>query len=229
MGMKAPARSGKMATESNLQLAFMANARCEDISSSYGSRTRYDGSQRPEGGRHGGIDLSLPAGTPLLALADGTVINGGQGYQMEGFYIWLQHSPEDTGPSYWVYSKYQHRQSASGLSVGSRVKAADITGYSGNSGTTGGHFGVDGYPHLHLSTFKSLGSKYKVKGSRLKIPDSTLFDPLWAYHEAMASFDRLSESSLAGENQVVVSYVTKDGQVHPQGARVVWPVYCQPG
>ncbi|MBI2087691.1 MAG: hypothetical protein HYT78_02995, partial [Deltaproteobacteria bacterium] len=38
------------------------------------------------GGYHGGIDVSLAEGTPLLALAAGTVVSKGEGGQMEVIY-----------------------------------------------------------------------------------------------------------------------------------------------
>jgi len=47
-------------------------------------------------------------GTPLLAIAAGEVIASGEGGRLEGFFIWLRHSPDDTDLPFWTYSKYQH-------------------------------------------------------------------------------------------------------------------------
>mgnify|MGYP001564167371 FL=1 len=106
-----PTRGDEMIRPSGLQAVLPDEVRCPEIASPFGSETRYDGSRRPSwefGGYHGGIDISLAEGTPLLALAAGTVVNKGEGGRMEGNYLWLRHSPEDTGLAYWVYSKYQH-------------------------------------------------------------------------------------------------------------------------
>jgi murein DD-endopeptidase MepM/ murein hydrolase activator NlpD len=133
---------------------FPAEARCPGIASPFGSRTRYDGSLRPKwafGGHHGGIDISLAEGVPLLALAAGTVVSKGEGGQLEGIYLWLRHSPEETGLPYWVYSKYQHLQSPSELPMGAKVAVGQVLARSGKTGTVGGHYGASGYPHLHLT------------------------------------------------------------------------------
>lgn len=221
----APSRTGKMAPPSGLRPVFSDNARCTRIASPYGSPTRYDGSQRPSfrfGGRHGGIDLTLPVGTPLLALAGGTVVTKGEGEMMEGIYLWLQHPPEETGLSYWVYSKYQHLQSLPKLPVGAKVVAGQVIAYSGKTGTEGGHYGSEGYPHLHLSTLKSATETYRIKGSLVLTPGATLIDPLSVYRETIPP----SVKPLDGTT-VIIPCVSADGRIVPEGARVVWPVACQ--
>ncbi|OGR01241.1 MAG: hypothetical protein A2511_15065 [Deltaproteobacteria bacterium RIFOXYD12_FULL_50_9] len=82
---------------------------------------------------HLGIDLAAPAGTPIMAAADGTVQslgrNGGFGNQ-----IVLNH-----GGDYQTY--YGHLAGfKSGLRSGSRVKQKEIIGYIGSTGmSTGPH------------------------------------------------------------------------------------------
>ncbi|MDI6687377.1 MAG: M23 family metallopeptidase [Desulfobacterales bacterium] len=223
---KAPARTGKMEKPSGLQPVFPDNARCIEIASPYGSQTRYDGSRRPGfrfKGYHGGIDLSLAEGTPLLAIADGTVVKIGKGEQMEGIFLWLRHSPEDTGLSYWVYSKYQHLKSLPELKVGDRVTVGQEIAHSGKTGTTGGHYGISGYPHLHLSTVKSAHGKYSGGPG----PDSYLVDPLVIYLEANSSLGK-SVDVKSPKKTVTIPCVTTDGHIRPSGTRVVWPVACQP-
>ena len=226
---KAPSKTGKMEKSSGLQPVFPDKASCIEIASPYGSQTRYDGSLRPTyrfGGRHGGIDLSLPEGTPLLALAGGTVVNKGKGKQMEGIYLWVQHPPEDTGLSYWVYSKYQHLQSLPELSIGAKVIVGQEIALSGKTGTTGGHY-PGGYPHLHLSTLKSPKGKFIIKDSRMLAPESSLMDPLLVYHENSPKPKDLVDSP-PREKTVTIPYMTTSGHIWPQGTRVVWPVACQP-
>jgi murein DD-endopeptidase MepM/ murein hydrolase activator NlpD len=201
---------------------FPAQARCPEIASPFGSRTRYDGSLRPRwafGGYHGGIDISLAEGTPLLALAAGTVVSTGEGGQLEGIYLWLRHSPEDTGLPYWMYSKYQHLESPSGLPTGAKVAVGQVLGRSGKTGTVGGHYGAAGYPHLHLTTRTSERGDEPV-GGRGETRGARLVDPLVVYRDAGAR---------PRDTAVTVPYATPDGRVWPPGTRVVWPVACQPG
>ncbi|MBI2091367.1 MAG: M23 family metallopeptidase [Deltaproteobacteria bacterium] len=166
-----------------------------------------------------GGNLGATEGTPLLALAAGTVVSKGEGGQLEGIYLWLRHSPEDTGLTYWVYSKYQHLQSFPQLPIGAKVVAGEVVARSGKTGTTGGHYGAFGYPHLHLTTRKSPSGEYQVMGSGMPAPGSHLIDPLVIYHEAAAK---------AQKSEVTIPYVTTDGRIWPQGTRVVWPVACRP-
>lgn len=167
------------------------------------------------GGRHGGIDISLEEGTPLLALAAGTVASKGEGGMMEGIYLWLRHSPQDTGLAYWVYSKYQHLVSMPELEVGARVEVAQPIARSGKTGTAGRHYGPSGYPHLHLTTRKSPS---ETTGDWRN--EAPLFDPLAIYHEA-------SRNS-AGPADVAIPVATADGKLTPPNTRVVWPIACQP-
>lgn len=169
--------------------------------------------------------MSLAEGTPLLALAAGTVLSKGEGGQMEGIYLWLRHSPEDTGLAYWVYSKYQHLQSLPELAIGARVAIGQVVARSGKTGTTGGHYGAYGYPHLHLTTRRSPTGEYQITDSG--VLGSPLIDPLVIYHEARAN-PKESVVPPPDEKAVTIPYVTTDGQVRPQGTRVVWPVACQP-
>jgi murein DD-endopeptidase MepM/ murein hydrolase activator NlpD len=213
---------------SGLQPVFSAQMRCPRIASPYGSQTRYDGSFRPTwafGGYHGGIDISLAEGTPLLALAAGTVVGKGEGGMLEGIYLWLRHSPEDTGLAYWVYSKYQHLESVPDLEVGANVAMGQRVARSGKSGTEGKHYGISGYPHLHLTTRKSSRGDVSV-GSREAMRGAPLFDPLAIYHDAWKTMRESAEAPVK-DGGIPIPYATTDGKVAPPGTRVVWPVACQ--
>ncbi len=82
---------------------------------------------------HKGVDYSAPAGTPVLATADGTVAFAGKRGNY-GRLIRLQHSGD-------VTTGYAHLQDfAKGLKVGGRVRKGDVIGYVGHSGlATGNH------------------------------------------------------------------------------------------
>jgi murein DD-endopeptidase MepM/ murein hydrolase activator NlpD len=214
---------------SGLRPVYPGEARCPEIASPYASPTRHDGSSRPTwsfGGLHGGIDISLQEGTPLLALAAGSVASKGEGGMLEGIYIWLRHSPDDTGLAYWVYSKYQHLESPPELEVGALVKMGQVIGRSGNTGTVGKHYGMSGYPHLHLTTRKS-PVENAVVGPREMFGGAALFDPLAIYYEAGARLRGSADSALPAD-AVPIPYVTAGGRIASPGTRVVWPVACLP-
>ncbi len=218
-----------------LEVAFPDGFGCERIASPYASSTRYDGSSRRgdrNGGLHGGIDLSLKVGTPLLAIADGEVITFGEGGRLEGIYLWLLHSPEDTGTPFHVFSKYQHLSALPALKTGDRVKAGAVVAHSGASGTVGRHYGVSGYAHLHLTTFYGPSAEYEVKGmfdSMVSGRDSRMDDPLVLYAQGLRD---LAEVRQLPEPRRIVrpAVVGSDGAIHPPGGKTVWPVACkEPG
>jgi len=87
---------------------------------------------------HNGIDIPKPIGTKLYAIADGKVViskadNGGVNVGA-GYYIVIDHGN--------YQSRYCHMRELS-LSVGTKVKAGDVIGYSGSTGASTG-------PHLHF-------------------------------------------------------------------------------
>lgn len=87
---------------------------------------------------HDGVDITKPMGTPIYAVADGTVTvsktqGNSRGY---GEYIVIEHGD-------W-FSLYAH-QSRRKAVLNQKVKAGDIIGYVGSTGDSKGnhlHFGV---------------------------------------------------------------------------------------
>ena len=217
---------------SGLSVVFPDGYACEPIASPFASPTRYDGSRRRgdrNSGLHGGFDLSLKTNTPLLAIADGEVIAFGEGGRLEGIYLWLLHTPEDTGTRYHVFSKYQHLSALPNLRVGERVKAGKVVALSGATGTAGGHYGVNGYPHLHLTTFYGPSGEYEIKGmfgSMVSGKDARLDDPLILY---LQDFRDLSEVRHLPEARRIAypAAVRDDGNIYPPGSKTVWPVSCE--
>jgi murein DD-endopeptidase MepM/ murein hydrolase activator NlpD len=87
---------------------------------------------------HHGEDLVAPAGTPLLAVADGTLFSVGWN-DIGGWRLWLR---DDAGNEFY----YAHLSAYSPLAIaGKRVKAGDVVGFVGDSGDAEG-----GPPHLHF-------------------------------------------------------------------------------
>ncbi|MGH3065588.1 MAG: choice-of-anchor P family protein [Gaiellaceae bacterium] len=98
------------------------------------------GGPRPNvpGGWHHGEDIFAAAGTPLLAVADGTLHTIGFN-KLGGYRLWLR----DTSGNEFYYA---HLSAYSPLAVEGRgVQAGDVVGFVGDSGDADG-----GAPHLHF-------------------------------------------------------------------------------
>jgi murein DD-endopeptidase MepM/ murein hydrolase activator NlpD len=98
------------------------------------------GAPRPNvsGGWHHGEDIFARSGTPLLAVADGTLHTIGFN-KIGGFRLWLR----DTSGNEFYYA---HLSAYSPLAVeGRRVDAGDVVGFVGDTGDADG-----GTPHLHF-------------------------------------------------------------------------------
>lgn len=89
------------------------------------------------GRMHEGIDISVPEGTPIRAVASGTVILMQSEYESGGYgnYTCIDHGGG-------LSSCYAH-QSSFATSVGAQVSQGDVIGLSGNTGNSTG-------PHLHF-------------------------------------------------------------------------------
>lgn len=223
---------GQSQHSAGLSVRFEGDVLCTPIASAYASPTRYDGSLRNTGGadgKHGGIDLSLDEGTPLLAIAPGRVFAVGEGGMMEGVYIWLLHLPEHTGLPFAFLSKYQHLAAKPKLEPGVSVGLGQAIARSGRTGTVGGHYGAVGYPHLHLTLRvihqDKLSSMDKAGGAFLINRDTTIIDPLTVYIpniKTPSDGDGLASDA----RKLSVGYIDGNGMVSPASARFVWPVVC---
>ena len=225
---------GQSQQNSELSVYFKDGSLCTPISSPYASTTRYDGSLRKEAGvdgnKHGGIDLSLDEGTPLLAVASGKVFSVGEGSMKEGIYIWLLHLPEDTGLSFGFLTKYQHLNEKPKLQSGVQIKAGQIIATSGKTGTLGGHYGPFGYPHLHLTIRfihdDKIGLAAQKKNEFLIGRDTTIIDPLILYIPNI-KVPGDSTSLVGDKRKLSVAYVDSSGKIIPPTAKFVWPVACR--
>lgn len=106
---------------------------------------------REYSGSHLAVDLKLPEGTPVYAIANGQIekvslINSGFGN-----HIVIEHQNAPTlnnrQKTETLYSSYSHLDSVS-VSEGSIVKKGDLIGYSGDSG-------LSTTPHLHFQIDRS--------------------------------------------------------------------------
>lgn len=213
-----------------LNVVFPKSVSCPGVSSPFGSATRYDGSSRRNDhfGIHNGMDISLEIGTPLLALTDGVVAHKGAAGRLVGNFIWLRFPPESTGLPAYVFARYQHLDQPTALNIGDFVKKGQVIGFSGTTGTTGGHYGAIGYPHLHLNIVVSPQKELEIRGAMMGGPDSVFLDPLGLFvTPAPAAITNAALRDLPeAKKHAAAAVVTDGGQTTPNGARIVWPVAC---
>lgn len=95
------------------------------------------------GTSHNGIDIANSIGTPIVSVADGTVIEAGPA---SGFGMWVQVRHDDG-----TVTVYGHMYEFS-VSEGQRVKAGEEIATIGNNGQSTG-------PHLHFEVWQDGGSK----------------------------------------------------------------------
>jgi murein DD-endopeptidase MepM/ murein hydrolase activator NlpD len=105
-----------------------------EISSAFGLRRVYNGQPRSQ---HKGLDLRGAAGTPVLAMADGTVALAEDLY-FSGNVVYLDHG-------LGVFSTYGHL-SAIDVRPGQQVSRGQVLGKVGSTGRSTG-------PHLHLGCY----------------------------------------------------------------------------
>jgi murein DD-endopeptidase MepM/ murein hydrolase activator NlpD len=90
------------------------------------------------GGWHHGEDIFASQGTPLLAVADGTIHTVGF-IKLGGYRLWLR---DELGNQFY----YAHLSAYSPLAIeGKTVEAGDVIGFVGDTGDAEG-----GLPHLHF-------------------------------------------------------------------------------
>ena len=213
-----------------LEGVYPTDAKCRPIVSGFASRQRHDGTARSTKfylGYHGGADIAAPPGTPLLAIADGKVIHKSEGPNIGGIGLMLQHAPADTGLKVWLYTEYKHLDQVSSLRVGQRVKMGDVVGHVGNTGTTGGRaYGEEGFYHLHWTAFFSDNPDYRIK--RIVIPvHGQWMDPLAVFLRDPLDSHKIRDLPDA-RRKARIAYKRTDGRVVPDGARIIWPMACDP-
>ncbi len=147
----------------------------------YMGNYRLDG--REYAGSHLAIDIKLPEGTPVYAIANGRVekvslINSGFGNHIV---IEHQNAPTLNNPqnTETLYSSYSHLNSVN-VSEGSIVKKGDLIGYSGDSG-------LSTTPHLHFQIDR----------------DTSDWHPYWPFtsHEAASAGMSFTDAINNGLNQ----------------------------
>ncbi|MBN2087747.1 S-layer homology domain-containing protein [Candidatus Peregrinibacteria bacterium] len=95
-------------------------------------------------GSHLAVDIRMPVGTPIHAIANGKVIKASLDSTGFGHHIVIKHigAPDGNGGTTTIYSNYVHMDRLD-VSEGQNVLKGDIIGTSGNTGTST-------TPHLHF-------------------------------------------------------------------------------
>jgi peptidoglycan LD-endopeptidase LytH len=129
------------------------------------------GARRSGGRRHRGTDILSPRGTPVLAVADGTVAEFGK-QRLSGYFIRLDHGDGWTTTYMHLNNDVEGDDGLGGLwtaiyptlTVGAEVHAGDVIGYVGDSGNAEGT-----QPHIH----------FEVKHDGVKVNPYPFLKAVW--------------------------------------------------
>lgn len=210
--------------ETGLRPIIPRGIKCQDIDEGWAIPL---GSKRQHEKYHGGIDIPAPSGTPIIAVASGTVVAKFSGENTNrGIEIILRHSPGETGTPYWIYTQYAHLWDESPLEVGQQVRMGDVLGDTGNTGmeTPGGFF--DRRPAIHFAVWYSKSSEFAVGRKRLYPAAARWMDPNALYRKDQV-FDSHTLRTLGeNEKQVPIPTMPEGGTAVPAGTKLVWPYRC---
>lgn len=192
---------------------------------------------------HGGIDIPASRGTPILAVADGTVVAMFDNHVTAvGVRIFVQHSPSQTGLPFWTYSEYAHLAELPPLTIGQKVQRGDEVGKTSNTGISGheararagdnsspGH-GKTRRDAIHFSIMYSNSPDYVIleKNAGYLVPvGAKWMDPV-AFYRAAPPYDSDSVANLPlTEKKVSVPFQAINGAVFPSTSKLIWPYACK--
>ncbi len=215
--------------ETGLGPVFPEHAVCHGIDDTFALDYTF---KRGREAYHGGIDLPARWGTPMIAVAAGTVVGVFMGEKSpRGIEIVLRHAPEDTGLPVWIYTGYAHLDRMPDLEVGQRVRLGEVIGPTGNSGVGGKKHQekTNRRPAIHFSAFSSETGKYAIHRSVIVPVDGRWTDPIALYRQTPPLDSRALEALPEGEKGVSIPVMFDDGAVYPAGTRFVWPYMCARG
>ena len=209
---------------------FPDNAKCPSIDDYWAMDYA---SKRNRQSYHGGIDVPVPWGTPMRAVAAGSVVATYEAHQSKrGTELVLRHSPEQTGLPMWTYSAYGHMDAMPDLKIGQRVEMGQIIGPTGSSGISakgrkGSGQSSTRRPAIHLAMFYSSTNTYSEANDTVIPVDGYWLDPM-AFYRAKGPFDTPSVKALPeAEKDVPIPVLFDDGTTVPAGTKLVWPYVCQ--
>ncbi|NQU57665.1 MAG: peptidoglycan DD-metalloendopeptidase family protein [Rhodospirillales bacterium] len=187
-------------------------------------------SKRNKQSFHGGIDVPVAWGTPMRAVAAGSVIAKYKAHQSKrGNELVLRHSPKDTSLPVWTYSAYGHMDALGSLKIGQRVKMGQIIGPTGNSGISamGSEQSETRRPAIHLAMFFSKSNKYGEANDTIIPENGYWLDPM-AFYRGKAPFESQSVKALPdAEKSVTIPVMLENGKFIPEGTKLIWPYACE--
>ena len=189
--------------------------------------------KRPKEAYHGGIDIPVPFGTPLMAVMDGQVVAKLQGFSSaRGIELVLRHTPEQSGYPFYIYSRYAHFQAMPDLALGDEIKMGRVLGTTGNTGILGCQTrgedctGKTRRPALHFDILYSQDPRYWI-GRRSLIPhDGWWMDPNALFRKQLP-VDSVSMKGLpSSEKRILISFRLNTGEFVPADTKMIWPYRC---
>lgn len=212
--------------ETGLRPRFPENVECRDIDEQWAISYTW---KRDRENYHGGIDMPAPWGTPIIAVAAGTVVGkflGKNSYR--GKEIILRHSPEDTGIPLWIYTQYAHFDEMPKHGVGQRVRMGEVLGPTGNSGRgrRSNEQSTKRRPAIHFAVWYSTSDKYVARRHKVIPVEGQWMDPNALFRKKLP-LDSYSIKALPeAEKKVPIAVMVDDGEVIPANTKIVWPYTC---
>ena len=187
-------------------------------------------SKRNKASFHGGIDLPMPWGTPMLAAAAGSVVAKYEaGQSKRGTEIVIRHSPEQTGLAMWTYTAYGHLDAMPDLEIGQRVSMGQILGPTGNSGISakGTTQSTTRRPAIHFVVWYADGPNYAEANNTIIPVNGYWMDPM-AFYRQQPPFDSKSVKNMPdADKDVTVPVLFDDGSTSPTDTKIIWPYSCK--
>lgn len=212
--------------ETGLGPEFPVQAACFGIDDYYALNYAY---KRPREALHGGIDLPAPTGTPILAVAAGTVAGVFEGASSaRGIEIVLRHAPRDTGLPFWTYTQYAHLSALPRQRPGQRVRMGEVLGPTGNTGINPMSSSRNSMrrPAVHFAVWFSDKPNFVVHRETVIPVKGRWMDPNALYRQK-PPYDSPSLKALSdNEKFVPVPVMLEDGSTLPAATRLIWPYAC---
>ena len=161
------------------------------VSSNYGVRTHPISGYRK---MHQGMDFAASTGTPIIAPADGVVV---EARRWGGYGNWLRvRHANGLETGYAHLSRY-----GSGIRAGQRVSQGQVIAYVGSTGASTG-------PHLHYEIWRN-GQRINPSGIKTQEGTELTGSDLAAFRAERARIDRIIASG--GQKRPVVQQASVDG------------------
>jgi len=226
-GRRNPARAVEIqkargAIETGLVPDFIGGGNCPEIDS---EKWAIDYShKRPWPAIHKGIDIPQPRGTPIRAVADGTVVGKFENENnRKGIEVMLRHGPDQTGLPFWTYSQYTHLAEMSPLPIGAKVKMGQEIGKTSNTGKMGRRIRRDA---LHFAVLYSARREWSNDGQFVAPKEGYWMDPN-AFYRGGPPYDSRSLAELPDhQKKVPVPYMKADSSFVPPDTKRIWPYKC---